>query len=106
MAYTQKNFATKAELARALIAGMRVEVYQPNGDLTGRGTPENGIVYLEGPHYPEPHRWYAAATLSNGVIVALEGVSVEKMRLNAARTDAKVLAAIFASDRVTAGGAA
>ena len=47
----------------------RLAVFQPNGDLTGSQPPTNGTVCLEGPHYPEPHRWYAQATIENGVVV-------------------------------------
>lgn len=66
MAYTTRNFRTKAELKRALAAGDTVTVYQPGpyGDEV-----KDGAVYLEGPHYPEPHRWYASTTVKDGVIV-------------------------------------
>jgi hypothetical protein len=47
-------------------------VYQPNGDITGVQPPSNGSVTLEGPHYPEPHRWYAQATIENGVVVKVK----------------------------------
>jgi hypothetical protein len=29
-------------------------------------------VTLEGPHYPQPHRWYAEATVRDGVIVKVK----------------------------------
>ena len=65
MTYVSPNFKTKKALKEALTAGKRVEVYQP-----GLGTiPDNGTVYLEGPHYPEPHRWYAQGTIENGRLV-------------------------------------
>ena len=28
-----------------------------------------GVVYLEGPHYPKPHRWYAVGKMKNGELV-------------------------------------
>ncbi len=31
-----------------------------------------GKVYLEGPHYPKPHTWYAEAELVNGVVVKVK----------------------------------
>jgi len=33
--------------------------------------PSNGVVYLEGPHYPQPHRWYAKATIEDDVVIKL-----------------------------------
>lgn len=68
MAYTDTNFKTKKALKEAVKAGKSVGVYQP-----GMGTiPENGTVYLEGPHYPAPHTWYAQGTMANGVLVSVK----------------------------------
>lgn len=65
--YTDKNFKTKKALKDAVKAGEIVTVYQPGP--FGGNEPANGVVYLEGPHYPEAHKWYASATLENGRIV-------------------------------------
>ena len=66
--YTNPNFKTKKQLKEALAANKYIEVYPP-----GLGTvPENGTVYLEGPHYPEPHKWYAQGTMENGVLVRIK----------------------------------
>jgi len=46
----------------------RVTVFQP-GPFLGK---TDGEVSLEGPHYPEPHRWYARATIEGGVIVKVK----------------------------------
>jgi hypothetical protein len=81
--YTVTNFRTKKALKDALLAGKEVRVYQPNGDLYSRAPQTEGRITLEGPHYPEPHRWYATAVISGGVIVSLDGKSVEKMRAKA-----------------------
>ncbi len=68
MAYTQINFKTKKALKEAVASpDVSVRAYQPGmgPDLsvfTGRTT-------LEGPHYPEPHKWYATAEMVDGVIV-------------------------------------
>lgn len=68
MAYSVKNFRTKKALKEAVLAGERVEVFQP-----GMGTvPENGTAYLEGPHYPEAHKWYAQVTMTNGVVTKVK----------------------------------
>lgn len=68
MAYTEKNFKSKKALKEALKAGERIAVYQP-----GPFGPDvaDGSVALEGPHYPEPHRWYASATIQDGVVIAV-----------------------------------
>jgi hypothetical protein len=62
------RLAFKQSLGTALMA-RPITVYQPNGDLTGVSAPLNGRVTIEGPHYPEPHRWYANAVLENGEVV-------------------------------------
>ena len=70
--YTSTNFKTKKALKEAVAAGKQVTVWQMNADLTGTTAPDNGIVYLEGPHYPEPHRWYAQAELKDGMVVKVK----------------------------------
>lgn len=68
MSYVSPNFKTKKQLVEALKAGQRVEVFQP-----GIGTvPVHGPVYLEGPHYPEPHKWYASGTMADGKLVKVK----------------------------------
>lgn len=68
--YTDRNFRTKKELKLAVESGERVTYHQP-GPFGGNET-QNGTVYLEGPHYPEPHRWYAEATVKDGRIVKVK----------------------------------
>ncbi len=68
MAYVSPNFKTKKAPAEALKAGQTIDVYQPR-----LGTvPTDGAVYLEGPHYPEPHKWYAKGTMAAGVLVRVQ----------------------------------
>lgn len=68
MSYVNPNFKSKAELKRALASGQTVTVFQPGlGDI-----PTNGTVYLEGPHYPEPHTWYAQGTMKDGKLVKVK----------------------------------
>ena len=63
--YVSPNFKSKKALKEALTAGKLVGVFSP-----GLGTvPFNGTVALEGPHYPEPHKWYAKGTIVNGVLI-------------------------------------
>lgn len=66
--YVSPNFRTKKELKAAIEAGEAVRVYQP-----GLGSvPEDGSVSLEGPHYPEPHKWYAQGTMKGGRLVKVK----------------------------------
>lgn len=69
MAYTHTNFKTKKALKEALANGERVTVYQPGP--FGPNVTENGTVYLEGPHYPEPHRWYANGVMKDGILISV-----------------------------------
>ena len=68
--YTVKNYRTKKELKDAVSRGERVTVYQP-GPFGGNQIGD-GVVYLEGPHYPEPHRWYAEALLRDGLVIRVK----------------------------------
>ena len=67
--YTVENFASKAALKRAFNGGVAVEVYQPGGMFAGQ---TDGVVTLEGPHFPAMHTWYATATIADGVIVKIK----------------------------------
>lgn len=64
MAYTTRNFKSKKELKLAVAAG-DVSVFQPGP--FGPRVP-NGPTAIEGPHYPEPHRWYASVNVVDGFI--------------------------------------
>lgn len=68
--YCHTNFKSKKALKEAVAAGKRVTVFQPGP--FGGNEPSDGTVCLEGPHYPEPHRWYASATLKDGVVVKVK----------------------------------
>lgn len=67
--YTSTNFKSKKELKEAVAAGKNVTVYNPG---LGGDPPSNGVVTLEGPHYPQPHKWYAQATLKDGKIISVK----------------------------------
>lgn len=68
MAYAVTNYPTKRALRDAIARdGDAGGVFQP-GPFGGT-PPTDGEVTLEGPHYPEPHRWYAVATVRAGRIV-------------------------------------
>ena len=69
--YVNSNPRTKKALKESVKNGDQLTVFQPNAGLFGASAepPKNGRVTLEGPHYPEPHKWYAQADLVDGVIV-------------------------------------
>lgn len=70
MTYVSPNFKTKKALKEALESGTTIEVFNP-GPFKGT-IPENGTVYLEGPHFPEPHKWYAQGTMQAGKLVKVK----------------------------------
>lgn len=75
MSYTTINFKTKKALKEAvaqfndreIVKGNPVTCFQPGlgPDLSNF----TGKVYLEGPHYPAAHTWYAEAELVDGKVV-------------------------------------
>ena len=69
MAYADTNFRTKKELKEAVKSGKTVRVISAGGIFPPKS---NGTEYLEGPHYPEPHKWYAQVTVKDGVITAVK----------------------------------
>jgi len=72
--YTTINFKTKKALREAVANGEKVTIYQPGGifDPPEADPSYTGVAYLEGPHYPAPHTWYAEATLKDGVVVKVK----------------------------------
>jgi len=59
------NFPTKKALKAAVKEGEIVSIYSP-GPFPAN---QDGIEYLEGPHYPKPHSWYAKVRVVEGRIV-------------------------------------
>jgi len=70
MAYTTINFRTKKALKEALLNGVRITVFQPSP--FGDEDLPDGTAFLEGPHYPEPHRWYAQVEVRDGVVIKVK----------------------------------
>lgn len=66
--YVSPNFQTKKALKEAVAKGEHVTVYSP-GPFPAN---ENGTEFVEGPHYPQPHKWYAQVTVKNGVVTAVK----------------------------------
>ena len=69
--YTLKNYPTKKGLIADLADGVEVRVYQPNDHFGTRSEQFTGTAFLEGPHSPQPHTWYAQAECRDGKIVRL-----------------------------------
>ncbi len=66
--YTDRNFKTKKALKEAVAAGQQVRLFAP-----GLGRPkDNGTEFVEGPHYPAPHTWYAQVEVKDGVVVKVK----------------------------------
>lgn len=70
MAYTEKDYPSKKALVEDFKLGNAIYCYQPGPfgpDL------KPGKVYLEGPHYPKPHKWYAGGTVDeNGRLLSVK----------------------------------
>ena len=68
--YTTINFKTKKALKEAVAEGKEITYYQPGP--FGGNEPRDGKICVEGPHYPEPHRWYAECVVKDGKIVSVK----------------------------------
>ena len=67
--YTGINFKTKKALKEAVKNGTKVDVFNPG---PFGSPPLNGKCCVEGPQYPQPHKWYAEVTLENGYITKVK----------------------------------
>jgi hypothetical protein len=66
MSYVDPDYKSKKEFKEAVKAGIKHRTYNPSGMFP---TPQNGCDTIEGPHYPKPHKWYAAVTVKDGCVV-------------------------------------
>jgi hypothetical protein len=78
--YATCNPKTKKEL-KMLVNGRRAECAASGARFTGVAAHQpgpfgpdvpDGWHCCEGPHYPEPHRWYAQVRVINGHIVEVK----------------------------------
>jgi hypothetical protein len=67
MAYVGPNYKTKKDFIAAVKAGLNLTTYNPSGMFP---TTQNGTDVIEGPHYPAAHKWYAAVTVKDGVVIS------------------------------------
>jgi hypothetical protein len=65
MAYVDPNYKTKKAFKEAVQKGIEHYPYVAGGMFS---VPRNGSLSIEGPHYPQPHRWYAAVTVVDGIV--------------------------------------
>lgn len=66
MSYVYPDYKTKKDFIAAVKSGVSHQTY--NSGMFP--TPWNGLDVIEGPHYPKPHRWYAAVTVKDGKVVS------------------------------------
>ena len=69
MAYVYPNFRTKKRLKDAVALMRQVQVFDP-GPFDREY--QDGVFFVEGPHFPEPHRWYAQVTVKDGKVVKVK----------------------------------
>ena len=68
MAYLLPNFKSKTAAKKAIAEGQKVTVTATSPFDT---IPQNGVVSVEGPHYPRPHTFYGKAHIQNGRVVKI-----------------------------------
>ena len=68
--YTDKNYKTKKALKEDVANGVEVTYFQPGP--FGGNEPTDGVIFLEGPHFPQAHTWYAQAEVKDGKVVKVK----------------------------------
>jgi len=67
--YCDINFRSKKELKEAVKAGQKIGIFSPGPFPVDCSS---GQHCVEGPHYPQPHRWYATVQVRDGAIVSVK----------------------------------
>ena len=70
--YCTTNYKTKKAFVDAVRAfvkdgGPAVTLFSPGP--FNHNPPTNGASTVEGPHYPEPHKWYSAVVVKDGNVI-------------------------------------
>lgn len=65
MSYVDPDYPTKKAFKNAVLAGVEHTPYNPSGLFP---TKTDGEEFIEGPHYPKPHAWYARVRVEDGVV--------------------------------------
>jgi hypothetical protein len=66
MSYVNPDYKTKKAFKEAVNDGIKHQTFNPSGMVT---PVQNGTDVIEGPHYPQAHRWYASVTVENGIVL-------------------------------------
>lgn len=66
--YVTPNVRSKKELRDRVARGETVRVFSPGP----WPAVTNGTESIEGPHAPEPHKWYATVTVKDGRVIAVK----------------------------------
>jgi hypothetical protein len=69
MSYIYPNYKTKKAAKQAIADGQTVTCKR--NCPWGQESVMNGKETIEGPHYPEPHKWYGQATIKDGIVIKL-----------------------------------
>ena len=68
--YAATNFRTKKALREAIERGERIGLKPTNRYEAAEASKIGAYeTHIEGPWFPEPHRWYAKVAIENGAIV-------------------------------------
>jgi len=67
MSYVNPNYKSKKDFIFAVKSGKQHSTYNPSGMFL---SPWNGGDVIEGPHYPQAHKWYAAVLVEDGIVVS------------------------------------
>ena len=67
--YCVENFKSGKALKEAVKSGREVRVFQPGP--FGPAVPD-GWGVAEGPHNPEPHKWWVGVVVKDGVVVKIQ----------------------------------
>ena len=69
MSYVHFDYKSKKAFREAVKSGVRHETYNPSGMFP---TTRDGSDTVEGPHYPQPHKWYASVVVKDGIVVSVK----------------------------------
>jgi hypothetical protein len=73
MAYVDPDYKSKKDFKAAVVAGKAHRPYNPAGGFNWATSKDvTYIEYVEGPHYPKPHTWYAKCEVRNGIVVSVK----------------------------------
>ena len=77
MVYLHRNdFKSGKQIKEAFKNGEELRVFQPDPmNMRGQGymaDVPDGDAVIEGPHYPQPHRFYVGCVVKDGIVVKIK----------------------------------